>query len=294
MSDEAVQSEATPAPIAAAEEAPSPESFNLFSDDPSPVLENEAQPSEEPGPPTERQGQQFLNRVREDKERRTQEISFKQKEKALAHQTKIVQQQMAEIQTLKTDPNEFLKKAGIDPLDFQRKLAEHALHGGPTSEERLDRTQLELAKLKQAIAQNEQKQQRQQLIGKQEAAVKGFVSNIDNFKSQNETKFPLVSEQMQATEIAEGMAALYKQTGEQITVEEACTRLEAGLKKHEESFYNNPRNLQKFEQYSEAKGNVRRPPATMSSGWKEQPTRTEPKDMSFEEIREMYKGKLFT
>ena len=296
MSEEAVQSEAPAAPAPAAEEAPAPESYNIFSDEPANLSPEGLEPAApEQGPPREREGEQFLNRMKEDRQRRSQEISIKQKEQALAHQTRIVQQQMAEIETLRTDPNEFLQKAGIDPLDFQRKLAEHALHGGPSPEERLDRTQMELAKLKQAIAQKEQQQQKQQLIGQQEAAVKGFVSNIDQFRSQNENRFPLVTSQMQATEIAEGMAALYKQTGQQITIEEACVRLEAGLKKHEESFYNDPKNREKFQQYSGATKSVRGPQATMSSGWKAQPTRTDPgNELSFDEIKKMYVGKLFT
>ena len=201
---------------------------------------------------------------------------------------------MKQLETLNTNPSEFLKSQGINPLDFQRKLAEHALHGGPSAEERLDRTQMELAKLKQAMEQKEKQRERNDLIQKQEVAVRGFVSNIDSFKSHNESRFPLVNEQMSSAEIAEGMAALYKQTGQQISIEEACVRLEAGLKKHEEGFYNNPRNREKFQRYTEAQKSVKGPQATMSSGWNEQPTRTSQDELTFDEIKKMYKGKLYT
>lgn len=293
MSEEAAQSE-SPAAAPAAEEISMPESFNIFSDEPAPHPVQEPQSSEpQQEPPREREGQQFLNKVKNDRARRAEEIAYKQKQQALDKQTKIVQQQMAQLQTIKTNPGEFLKSQGIDPLEFQRKLAEHALHGGPSPEERLDRTQMELAKLKQAIAQKEQNEHKRQLAHQQEIAVRNFVSNIDQFKAQNENRFPLVMEKMQATEIAEGMAALYKQTGEQLTIEEACKRLEAGLKKHEEDFYSDPRNREKFQQYSGATKSVKGPQATMSSGWNEQPTRTGlSEELSQEEILKRFP--LFT
>jgi len=295
MSEETAQEmpQANEAPVPSVEPE-MPESFNIFADEASPVIAESSTPASEE-PREDRKGQAFLQKMQLDKERRSHEIAMKQRETALEAKTNEIQKQIASLQTMKTNPNEFLKSQGIDPLDFQRKLAEHALHGGPTPEDRLDQTQMELAKLKQAIAQKEKQQERGQLLHQQKVAVQNFVSAIDSYGKQNPERYQLVKEQMKPSDIAEGMAAYYKETGEQITIEAAYQRLEAGLKQHEEKFYSDPSVQQKFQRYSQgAQKSVRRPQATMSSGWNEQPTRTSPEDMTYEQIREHWKGKLFT
>lgn len=292
MSEEATETNESPAPPV---EPEMPESFNIFAEEASPVATEAPVPVAE-APQEDRKGQAFLQKMQLDKDRRSHEIAMKQRETTIEAKTQEIQKQMASLQTMKTNPNEFLKSQGIDPLDFQRKLAEHALHGGPSADDRLDQTQMELAKLKQAIGEKEKQQERNQLLHQQQAAVHNFVTAIDTYGKQNPEKYQIVKEQMKPSDIAEGMAAYYKETGEQITIEAAYQRLEAGLKQHEEKFYSDPSVQQKFQQYGSrgAQKSVRGPQATMSSGWNEQPTRTSPEEMSYEEIREHWKGKLFT
>ena len=82
---------------------------------------------------------------------------------------------------------------------------------------------------------------------------------------------------------------------EEITIEEAFDKIETGLREREESFYKDPKIIEKLRRYNpEAMRTARGPQATLSARFKEQPTRTDPDDMSFEEIREHWKGKLFT
>jgi|13_taG_2_1085334.scaffolds.fasta_scaffold42587_2 hypothetical protein len=284
-----------PAPPVAVEES-QPESFNIFSDEPSPIESSPAPQAPQESDQGMRKGQAFLSKMREDKARRESEIALKQKEASLAKRMSEIEEKARHLESIGTNPTEFLKSQGINPLDFQRKLAEHALNGGPSKEEQIERTQLELAKLKSSIERKEKQAEEAQKHQRNRAAIQQFVSNIGSYGESNNEKYPLVAEQMSPGDIAEGMAAFYRQTGNQLSIEEAYERLEAGLKEHETAFYSNERNLEKFRRYNNGalQKNVRGPQATLSSSWSEQPTRKDPQEMSYEEIRDHWKGKLFT
>ena len=91
------------------------------------------------------------------------------------------------------------------------------------------------------------------------------------------------------------MVQHFKSTGEELTIEEAFEKIETGLRKREEDFYKDPKVIAKLQRYNpEAARTSRGPQATLSARFKEQPTRTDPTDMSYEEIRDHWKGKLFT
>tara|TARA_R110001592_G_scaffold187671_2_gene432512 strand:- start:9689 stop:10561 length:873 start_codon:yes stop_codon:yes gene_type:complete len=274
-------------------EPSAPESFNIFSEEqPETLVQPEAE--QRPAEPESRKGEAFLAKMREDKARRQAEIQLKQREASLASRMAEIEAKAKHLDSIGTNPTEFLRSQGIDPLDFQRKLANHAIHNGPSKEEQIEQTQLELAKLKASLEEKEKQAQRSHQAEKNQAAVRQFVSSIGAYGEANSEKYSLVKEQMNPGEIAEGMAAYYRQTGNQMSIEEAYEKLEAGLKKHEEGFYNNPRNREKFQRYSGAQRNVNGPQATMSSGWNEQPTRKGSEGMTYEQIRELWKNKIFT
>ena len=91
------------------------------------------------------------------------------------------------------------------------------------------------------------------------------------------------------------MVTHYQQTGQEISIEEAFEKIETGLRERESSFYKDPKIIQKLQRYNpEAFKTARGPQATLSSRFQEQPTRTDPSDMSHDEIKDMFKGKLFT
>ena len=294
MSEEAteVSVEASPPVPEVAVEPAAPETFNIFSDEPVPPPPSEVK--------EERRSKAFLEKVKVDKERRSQEIEFKRREQELNSRSSQYDETTEQLALLREDPTSFLAKQGIDPLEFQRLLAEQALTpGGKHSmshEDRLTQTQMEMAKLQAEMAQRDATSKEVEETKAQNAAVGRFVSDVDKFGMANGEKFPLIREQMTPTDVAEGMSVYYQETGEELTIEEAFDRIEAGLKQHEETFYNNPSVVEKFQRYhpQAAQRSVKGPQATLSSKWATQPTRKDPTDMSFEEIREMYKGKLFT
>ena len=301
MSEEATEvsvEAAPPAPEVSAEPE-MPESFNIFSDEPAPPIPSEAGPPAE-AQTEERRSKAFLEKVRIDKERRAQEIEFKRREQELSARETEYSQAAEQLRMLQEDPTSFLSSQGIDPLEFQRRLAEQALTpGGKHSmshEDRLSQTQMQVAKLEAELTQRDEKAKEAQEAKAQQAIVGRFISDVDKFGVSNGEKYPLIREQMTPSDVAEGMSVYYQETGEELSIEEAFDRIEAGLREHEEKFYSNPSVVEKFQRYhpQAAQRSVKGPQATLSSKWATQPTRKDPSDMSFEEIREMYKGKLFT
>ena len=297
MSEESteVSVEAGPPAPEAPVEPVMPETFHIFSDEPAaPPGEAAAEPKEE------RRSKAFLDKVRADKERRAQEIEFKRREQELNARSSEYEQTTEQLAMLREDPTSFLASQGINPLEFQRMLAEQALSpGGKHSmshEDRLSQTQMEVAKLQAELVNRDEVAKEVEETRSQQTLVNRFVSDVDKYGVQHGEQFPLVKEQMTPRDVAEGMSVYYQETGEELSIEEAFERIEAGLRTHEEKFYNNPSVVEKFQRYhpQAAQRSVKGPQATLSSKWATQPTRKDPNDMSFEEIREMYKGKLFT
>ena len=294
---ELAQVEATPQ---ASPEPEMPESFGIFGDEPPQEL-----PSVEAAPggtdqtePSQEKRKEFLEKVRKDRQRRAHEIQLKKQQLEFKKQADQLKRLQSQQEMLRSDPNKFLREQGIDPLTFQKNLAQSALGAAiqENDSSKIEKTQMELAKLKAELAKRDEQAQLKAQKDKQQVAVSRFVSTIDEFREGNKESYPLVTESLSAQEIAQGMGEHYRDTGEQLSVEEAFSKLEQALKKNEESFYNDPRIIEKFQSYhpSLASQQVKGPQATLSSKWNEQPTRTSAEDMTFDEIREMYKGKLFT
>ena len=276
-----------------------PESFNIFSEETSEPVAQEAQQVEESAEePVSEKRKEFLDKVKYDRQKRAHEIELKKKEIELRNAQSQAEKAAQNQELLRSNPNKYLKEQGIDPLNFQRMLAESALEGAIQDSDsvKIEKTQMELAKLKTQLAEKEKQETLRAEKQKQQAAINKFVSNVDNFRSSNAESYPLVTESLSAQEIAQGMGEHYRDTGEQLTLEQAFSKLETALKKNETEFYNDPAVIEKFKRYNPglASQQVKGPQATLSSSWKEQPTRTTVEDMSYEQIREMYKGKLFS
>ena len=199
---------------------------------------------------------------------------------------------------LESNPDEFFRQNGVDPASFYENWSKQKANPekGATLESQLNMTQMEVAKLQAELVrrdklaeQNKVRQQRDNLMGE-------FVGKIEHYASSVE-QFPLTKESCTARDVADGMAAYYKQPGQRLTIEEAFEKIEAGLQSHEERLYTDPRTIEKIRRYNPSMGatqQVNGPQATLSSTWNQQPTRKSPDDMSFDEIKAMYKGQLFT
>ena len=285
------------APVA---EPQTPESFGIFTDDPTPeaAVVNGSPENQDQTEPSKEKQKAFLDKVRRDRQKRAHEIEIKKREMKLREQNNQLERLQNQQEMLRSDPNKCLRAQGIDPLNFQKQLAENALGSAiqENDSSKIEKTQMELAKLKTELAERDKREQLKSQKEKQQTAINKFVSTISEFQKGNTESYPLVSESLSPQEIAQGMGEHYRDTGEQLTVEAAFSKLESALKKNEESFYNDPKIVEKFQRYhpSIANQQVKGPQATLSSKWNKQPTRTAAEDMSFEQIREMYKGKLFT
>lgn len=290
MTEESAPSEPE-APMTPSEAQPSePESFNIFSEEaaPSPV----GTPAE-PGPPPK--SKEFLENLRRDKAVRSKEIQMKQREQHLHQREKQVGQLQNARKQLEESPEEFLKSQGIDPQEYYQKWTQRQIYGDNVPvEEQVGKNQKELEALKGEIARRDNAARQNAENSRSEAAFGTLITEVEDFATSQE-QYQLVKDACSAQDVVQGMVAYYRKTGENITIEEAFSKIEDGLRKREEEFYSSESAAQKFRQYNPGAGTGNRGrSATMSSAWQQQPTRNNSEDLSYEEIREMYKGKLFT
>ena len=279
------------APATPSEAQPSePESFNIFSEEPSPI---QAEAPKEPGPPPK--SKEFLANLRRDKELRSKEIQMKQREQQLSQKEQQLGQLREARQKLEENPEEFLRSQGIDPAEYYQKWTQRQIYGDQVPvEQQVGKTQKELDELKAALAKRDAAARQHAEDSRSKAAFGTLITEVEDFATGSE-QYQLVKDACSAQDVVQGMVAYYRKTGENITIEEAFSKIEDGLRKREEEFYSSESAAQKFRQYNPGAvtGNRGRS-ATMSSAWQQQPTRKDAEDLSFEEIREMYKGKLFT
>ena len=284
------------APEAPAEPPPAevtPESFNIFSEGPSPVQQVETGQVAEEKP---KKSKQFLENLKRDKELRQAAISLKQKQAQIAAKEEEVNALISAKENLRSNPEEFLRSQGIDPMQYYREWTERMINtdGQPSVESQLVSTQQEVDQLRNHIQTKEQKET--EAAGNQQrmAAYNNLCSQVESYATSHDG-YETIKESCTARDIVNGMVTHYKQTGEELTIEEAFEKIETGLREREESFYKDPKIVAKLQRYNpEAARTARGPQATLSAKWKEQPTRTDPEDMSYEEIRDHWKGKLFT
>tara|TARA_Y100001963_G_scaffold157656_1_gene254481 strand:- start:873 stop:1760 length:888 start_codon:yes stop_codon:yes gene_type:complete len=287
-------SEPAPEPVneAQASVEETPESFNIFSDEPSPTLQDNK--AEEPERP--KKSKQFLENLKRDKQLRQQEIALKQRHQQIAQR----EQQLAQLaqgqKHLRENPEEFFKSQGIDPMEFYRDWTERMINsdGQPSLETQLQKNKKELDELRGHISQREQRERQAAMQQKQQAAYGTLIGEVEQYAASHDG-YDTIKDTCTAKDIVNGMITHFKATGEELTIEEAFEKIETGLREREESFYKDPKIVEKLRRYNpEATRMARGPQATLSARFKEQPTRTDPDDMSYEEIRNYWKGKLFT
>tara|TARA_A100000172_G_scaffold45975_2_gene28383 strand:+ start:4777 stop:5697 length:921 start_codon:yes stop_codon:yes gene_type:complete len=276
------------------QEAPqTPESFNIFSDEPSPAIaeSNKAEPDDRP-----KKSKQFLENLKRDKQLRQQEIALKQRHQEIAQKEQQLAQLQQSQQHLKNNPDEFFKSQGIDPMEYYRTWTERLINtdGEPSLERQLEGTREEVEKLREKILSKEEQEKQAIAARKQTTAYNTLCSQVEQYASSNDG-YDAIKESCTAKDIVNGMVQHFKSTGEELTIEEAFEKIETGLRKREEDFYKDPKVIAKLQRYNpEALKTSRGPQATLSARFKEQPTRTDPTDMPYEEIRDYWKGKLFT
>ena len=107
--------------------------------------------------------------------------------------------------------------------------------------------------------------------------------------------FPLVKAQCSAQDVAEGIAAYYKQTGVELQFDEAFKMIEDGLRKREDEVFNNPEIIARFKSFHglDASKKGKRSQLTLSSNLSAQPTKVAPEEMSDDEIIDYWKGKIY-
>ena len=270
------------------------QSFNIFT----PAEESSsAESSESKDASSEpRKSKQFLDNLKRDRDIRQQEISLKRKAQELGAKEDQLKAMMEAKEQLKSNPEEFFRSQGIDPMEYYREWTERMINtnGEPSFDTQLASTQKELQELRSKIQTKEESEQEAVHNQKREAIYSGLCSDVEQFASSAEG-YETIKDTCTAKDIVNGMVTHYQQTGEELTIEEAFEKIETGLRQREEKYYSDPKILEKLQRYNpEAFKTVKSPQATLSAKWKEQPTRKAPDEMSDEEIMDHWKGKLFT
>ena len=275
-----------------AEPVSDPESFNIFSEEASPIVAPSAEPAQE-----KPKSKEFLENLRRDKELRKREIGLKEQETSLRSKNEEVEKFQAAKRLMQENPSEFFKSQGLDPMGVYKDWTERMIQGEgapPTTQQQIGKNAKEVAELKAEIARRDKAAAENAQKSHSNRAYQSLVGEVEKFATSSEG-FEHIKESCSAQDVVNGMITYYRQTGEQLEIEEAFNKIEDGLRKREEEFYQDPKVLARLEKYYPgATKRVKGSQATLSSRWREQTTRTESDDMSLDDVKEMYKGKLFT
>ena len=274
---------------------PDPElpDFNLFGDD----IEEPATTEEKKEEP-EKKDESWSAKVKKDRQQRKKEIEFKRREQELAVKEAGLKSSEELREKFVKDPEGFLEKQGIDPMEFFSDWTNRIATGvnEPSDGTRLSQTERQVQELRDELRQRDQERAQRANAAQQQAAIKEYYSKIDTFMKATED-YPLTKEQCSAEDIGQGIAAYHQRTGVELSFPEAAKMIEDGLAEKENNIFNDPAIIAKFKKYhgldaSNTKG--KRSQVTLSNTLQTQPTKTPVEDMSDDEIYEFWKGKLFT
>tara|TARA_R110000764_G_scaffold158480_3_gene246273 strand:- start:234 stop:1148 length:915 start_codon:yes stop_codon:yes gene_type:complete len=304
MSEAAAEAQVTEAPAPAAEDLGAPDSeaempdFNIYSDDSeeSQVETSEAKPEAKEVKPDDG----WSARVKKDRVQRKKEIELKRKEQELSEKEQHLSSKDEIRKAFISNPEEFLKSQGIDPIDFYSDWTSRLANGVNEvgSDLRISETERELKGLKEELQKRDELRANEENQRRQQREVGEYHSRIDTFMESDSAKgYPLTVQQCSSQDVAQGIAAYYQKTGVELGFKEAFEKIESGLRGKENDIFNDPKVIAKFKEYhgldaSNKKG--KRSHLTLSSNLQTQPTKTPSDDMSDDEIYDFWKGKLFT
>ena len=205
--------------------------FNIYSEEES--EDSQVETAEETPQVKEKSdsGNTWSARVKKDRQLRSREIAHKRREQELvAREQKITEMENLR-QSLLDDPNAFLKSQGIDPLDFYADWTNRIASGKnePSPRMRLDSTEKELQALKAELAKRDEQSRAQFEQQEQNKVIQQYYSEIDAFRESAEN-YPLTKEQCSTEDIAQGIGAYYRETGIELSFDEAFTKIEEGLR----------------------------------------------------------------
>ena len=237
-------------------------------------------------------------RVKKDRQLRSREIAHKKREQELSAREQKITEMEDLRQSLLDDPNAFLKSQGIDPLDFYADWTNRIASGKnePSPRMRLDSTEKELQDLKAELAKRDQQNRAQLEQQEQNKVIQQYYGEIDAFRNSAEN-YPLTKEQCSTEDIAQGIGAYYRETGIELSFDEAFTKIEEGLMAKEDEIFNNPAIIAKYKKFhglDASKKMGRRTQTTLSNKLGTPVTKAPADEMSDEEIYDYWKGKLFT
>tara|TARA_R110002051_G_scaffold66927_3_gene121265 strand:- start:625 stop:1551 length:927 start_codon:yes stop_codon:yes gene_type:complete len=271
--------------------------FNIYAEEES--EDSQVETAEEPQVKEKSESENTWSaRVKKDRQLRSREIAHKKREHELATREQKITEVENLRQSLLDDPHAFLKSQGIDPLDFYADWTNRIASGRneASPKMRLDSTEKELQTLKAELAKRDQQNRTQQEQQEQNQVIQQYYGEIDTFRGSAEN-YPLTKEQCSTQDIAEGIGAYYRETGIELSFDEAFTKIEDGLKAKEDEIFNNPAIIAKFKKFhglDASKKMGRRTQTTLSNKLGTPVTKTPPEEMTDDEIHDYWKGKLFT
>jgi len=304
MSEAAETVEVAEAPAQTGEngfDGPSEEmpNFSIYSDKPGEEVAPGAS-AEEPVEEKKEVSESWSAKIRKDRVQRQKEIELKKKEHEISEREQQLLSKEDVRKAFVSNPEEFLKAQGIDPIDFYSDWTSRLANGVNEvgSDLRISETERELRTLKEELQRRDQERAQERVQREQQKEIGEYYSKIDTFMESDTAKeYPLTVQQCSTQDVAQGIAAYYQKTGVELGFKEAFEKIEKGLKDKENNIFNDPKVIAKFKEYhgldaSNSKG--KRSRLTLSNNLQTQPTKTPAEDMSDDEIYDFWKGKLFT
>lgn len=259
------------------------------------------QASSEPVPEErkEEQGAQeesWSAKARKDRELRSREIELKKKEEAL----KVMDGKMAVLNDFRDrfikKPEDVLKDLGIDPLQFFEDWTNRLATGTDeiSPELRMSGNEKRVQELENKIRQMQEEESKRTEEARKQQAIADYHSKIEAFLGQTED-FPLTKDGCTPEDIAQGIAAYYRDTGKELSFREACEKIESGLKAEEERILGDERLVAKFrERYDLGAPKQGRAANTLSRSMATHPTRRDPgRHPTIEEVMAEYGDRIF-
>lgn len=236
-------------------------------------------------------------KARKDRELRNREIALKKKEEE-------IRQTSGQLEILSDfrdkfvkNPEEVLKDLGVNPVQFFEDWTRRLVEGNDTvsTELQMSSNERKIADLEKKLANMEQAKASQAENARKEEAVRRFHSEISSFLDKTDD-FPLTKAECSPEDIAKGIAAYYQNTGRELSFQEACEQIEAGLVEEENKLLADERLVQRIkEKYNLEATNQGKAARTLSSSMATHPTRRDPgRHPTIEEVMEEYGDRIFS
>ena len=284
-----------------------PKEYNIFEDSEEELsADSESEP--EPEPEAEVSGEDKKRdsaswKVKKDRQQRQKEIDLKRKSQEISEREQRISEMGSAVEGFRDkfldNPEEAFDALGLDPMEvyqfWTRRMVSGEEEKAP-ADLRLTSTEDRVHKLEAEIERRDAESRKMAEERQKDHAINSYIGEIRDFIGSTD-EFPLTKEQCSPEDIAKGIAAYHHNSGEQLSFQEACTKIEEGLAAEEKNLFEDPAIIAKFKKFHGLDAEVKQgrvASKTLSSKMNTRPTRVSSEELTLDEIKAKYANQLFT